>query len=533
MSASPTPAPASDLRTRSLSEAIWWAALPGSVLFCVLQVTEHVAKGAIGFDSHAYWLAARMPDSLYLLAPRLKDAYLYSPAFAELLAVGAGAVARVPGAVGRDRCGAPFLALEAPRMAQGSDDRPVFHDRADARERVHPVRDSPGAWAHRFPGAFAIFAITKLAPSIVFVWFVVRREWGKAAVAIGTTLAMSPFSAAIDPEAWLHWVRFLFTSTSDGSVGAPIRAILALVIVVFAARTDRAWLLAPAVLLACPVFGGWGPLAVLAALLASPGERWSGRGALPSRAQGEAPVTHSDLPQCDTSRARTDRSRRATGWRDDRSLDRIAQFRRLLRTAGPRRLRHGFPRLLGGTTDLQPLRRHAREPGRLPLLAGVSPGSRPFAGLSWAVFAWTWAVVEMLGLWWLTRPLAWRWRIPVLLLCFNEVQVGNVYTLMAIGLAVGFRFTSAWSVIPLTKVAPTLPLYAWLVARREWSRLASSCAWLMVIVALSVFVDPELWQAWLGTLSEHAGGRLDFYVRLAMSIALALLAARRKRDTGS
>ena len=118
----------------------------------------------------------------------------------------------------------------------------------------------------RFPGAFAIFAITKLAPSVVFVWFVVRREWGKAAVAIGTTLALVAISAAIDPEAWLHWVRFLFTSTSDGSVGAPIRAILALVIVVFAARTDRAWLLAPAVLLACPVFGGWGPLAVLAAI---------------------------------------------------------------------------------------------------------------------------------------------------------------------------------------------------------------------------------------------------------------------------
>ena len=151
---------------------------------------------------------------------------------------------------------------------------------------------------------------------------------------------------------------------------------------------------------------------------------------------------------------------------------------------------------------------------------------RPFAGLSWPVFAWTWAVVEMLGLWWLTRPLAWRWRIPVLLLCFNEVQVGNVYTLLAIGLVVGFRSTSAWSVIPLTKVAPTLPLVAWLVARREWSRLASSCAWLTVIVALSVMVDPQLWQAWLGTLSEHAGGRTDFYGRLAMSIALALLAAR-------
>jgi hypothetical protein len=36
--------------------------------------------------------------------------------------------------------------------------------------------------------------------------------------------------------------------------------------VVWAARRNQAWLLAPALILACPVLGGYGPLAVLAAI---------------------------------------------------------------------------------------------------------------------------------------------------------------------------------------------------------------------------------------------------------------------------
>ena len=42
--------------------------------------------------------------------------------------------------------------------------------------------------------------------------------------------------------------------------------MLALVLVVWAARRNQAWLLAPALILACPVLGGYGPLAVLAAI---------------------------------------------------------------------------------------------------------------------------------------------------------------------------------------------------------------------------------------------------------------------------
>ena len=87
---------------------------------------------------------------------------------------------------------------------------------------------SRSAWGpHR---ARSLLVLTKVAPGVVGVWFVVRRQWR-------ATL----------------W-------------GATLRLAAALGIVIWAARTGRAWLLAPALILACPVLGGYGPLAVLAAI---------------------------------------------------------------------------------------------------------------------------------------------------------------------------------------------------------------------------------------------------------------------------
>lgn len=208
-------------RTRSLTEALWWAALPGSILFCFLQVTEHVAKGAIGFDSHAYWLAARMPESWYLLAPRLKDAYLYSPAFAELL----WPLGQLPWPVFQGLWAAfgavlLFWLLKPLGWRKGLTLAPFFVTELMLGNVYILFAAALVVGLTRFPGAFAIFAITKLSPSVVFLWFVVRREWTKAAIAAGTTVAIVLVSAAINPQAWVDWVRFLLTSTGEGSVGA-------------------------------------------------------------------------------------------------------------------------------------------------------------------------------------------------------------------------------------------------------------------------------------------------------------------------
>ena len=83
-------------------------------------------------------------------------------------------------------------------------------------------------------------------------------------------------SVAISPGEWSAWIDFLRDSAGDSSgkvyltpvaITFPlvVRFPLALVLVVVAARTNRAWLLPVAMVLASPVVG-WGTFALLAAI---------------------------------------------------------------------------------------------------------------------------------------------------------------------------------------------------------------------------------------------------------------------------
>src|SRR5262245_56278888 len=55
------------------------------LLACVFALFTLLAPSRFyGFDSHAYWLAWQHSD-MYGLKPNQQDAYLYSPAFAQLI----------------------------------------------------------------------------------------------------------------------------------------------------------------------------------------------------------------------------------------------------------------------------------------------------------------------------------------------------------------------------------------------------------------------------------------------------------------
>jgi hypothetical protein len=124
----------------------------------------------------------------------------------------------------------------------------------------------------RAPGALALPALTKIAPCIVGVWFVVRGQWRAALWAAGVTALIVVLSVAIAPQQWLAWADFLAHSagqrgaTATATATATLRLAASLGIVIWAARTGRAWLLAPAMVLACPVLGGYSALTVLAAI---------------------------------------------------------------------------------------------------------------------------------------------------------------------------------------------------------------------------------------------------------------------------
>jgi hypothetical protein len=254
-------------RRETLIRAFWVALIPGAVLFLAMQTIVYARAGMIGADSHAYWKAVRFPQTWYTQPPAYRDAYLYSPAFAQALwplgqlpwhafqavwIAGQVAVLRwllAPLGWQRGLTLAPFFITE---ILLGN----VYMFFAAA------LVVSLG----RAPGALALSALTKIAPCVVGFWFVVRREWRAALWAAGVTLLIVAVSVAIAPSEWLAWAQFLSHSAGQRGGTATLRLAAALGIVIWAARTGRAWLLAPAMILACPVLGGYGPLAVLAAI---------------------------------------------------------------------------------------------------------------------------------------------------------------------------------------------------------------------------------------------------------------------------
>jgi hypothetical protein len=122
-------------------------------------------------------------------------------------------------------------------------------------------------------GAWALSLLTKVTPGIGLLWFAVRREWRALLEAALVTGAIVAVSVAFAPDQWADWFRLLASSTGSSTVpgSLPIPLVLRLpvaaVVIVFAARTDRRWLLPVGVLLAMPVIW-WGSFAMLAGVVA-------------------------------------------------------------------------------------------------------------------------------------------------------------------------------------------------------------------------------------------------------------------------
>ena len=258
----------SPTRLSTLSSAFWVALIPGSLLFMAMQSVLYARVNMIGADSHAYWSAARLPSTWYTSLPGYRDAFLYSPAFAQVLSplghlswpafqilwlIGQATVLAwllAPCGWTRGLTLAPFF---IPDLLLGN----VYLFFAGA------LVISLG----RFPGAAALPVLTKISPGAMMgLWFLVRKEWRALCWSLAATALIIGGSVALDPRAWARWAHFL--GQSAGSGGSPLiaRLLLAAAVTVVAARTSRAWLMAPALILASPVLGGWVAFAVLAAV---------------------------------------------------------------------------------------------------------------------------------------------------------------------------------------------------------------------------------------------------------------------------
>ena len=203
-----------------------------------------------GIDARAYW-------GIDLAHPYLRSGvgdlstYLYSPAFAQLLAPfsaipfwaffagwTAVSVALLAWLVRPWPWAVPMLIL------------PIGYELCVGN--VHLLLAAALVVGLRAPAVWAFPLLTKITPGVGALWFLARARWRAFAIAATTTVAIAAVSAVLSPSAWSDWISFLLASPGRTEL-LPERIVLAVVLVVVGARTDRRWLVPVACWLALPV----------------------------------------------------------------------------------------------------------------------------------------------------------------------------------------------------------------------------------------------------------------------------------------
>lgn len=209
-------------------------------------------------DLHAYW-ATHDAISYSGSNPFLIGAYLYAPAFAQLI----GPLTALPWPVFAATW--TLLSLAAYVWLVGRWAIPVLFSIAVGLELYLGQIDIFLAAAivigFRYPVAWAFPLLTKVAPGVGLVWFLVRKEWRNLAIAIAATVGIAALSAAFAPEAWRGWFDLLRRSiadrqTIDGAylyIPIALRLPASVLVIAWGARTNRAWTVPIGVLLAMPI----------------------------------------------------------------------------------------------------------------------------------------------------------------------------------------------------------------------------------------------------------------------------------------
>lgn len=231
-----------------------------------IAITFYVERGRFGTDAHAYWLTGQPGYTAYELLPTQPDAFLYSPAFAQLVRpltllpwpafitvwiIGeTAAFAWLLRPLGW-RWALPLLLWCSPEIVIGN---------------VLGFLGVALVLGFRRPWSWSAMALTKPVLALGAIWFLARREWRAFAWAVGATAMIAGLSFALDPDAWQQWITFLLESSTGGAGTLAVRSLVAVGVVVWAARSHRAWLLPVALLVATPVFAGSPSLTILAAI---------------------------------------------------------------------------------------------------------------------------------------------------------------------------------------------------------------------------------------------------------------------------
>ena len=246
--------------------------------FTFAGVASNLTIDYLGWDSRAYYDALRSPDPYAGAAVGLIGSYLYPPPFLQVLAPAGqlpwpafmfGWTALLAGA-------AVAMLRRVPRQYRTMLPLLVLLAGADIwAGNINLLLAYGAVVGLSVPAAWAGLALTKVTPGLGALWLAFRGRWLEFGVALVVMVAGAAASFVAAPQLWGDWLSVVFNEGAGGgyaaSVPVPlfIRMPLAVIVLWWAARTNRAWLVPCACLLALPViwFNGLSLLLGAAALL--------------------------------------------------------------------------------------------------------------------------------------------------------------------------------------------------------------------------------------------------------------------------
>ena len=180
------------------------------------------------------------------------NAYLYSPAFAQVFAV-IGLLPREVFIVGWTI----LLAAVAWWLARPWPASLLVLALPVSQEvmigNIHLLLAAAIVLGFRWSGTWAFPLLTKVTPGLGLLWFAIRREWRHLAIALAATVAISVVSWILAPRVWADWIALLRHDGGTQAQALVIRVVVATVIVAWGGLTDRRWTVPLAAMLALPV----------------------------------------------------------------------------------------------------------------------------------------------------------------------------------------------------------------------------------------------------------------------------------------
>lgn len=225
--------------------------------------------GGSPVDAHAFWAADS--SNLYVHGATLSaDGYYYSPAYELVVGWGRPLDFAVFTAIWRAVLLAAVVWLAGPLTLLVLVWPPLASEINAGN--IQALLALAIVLGFRWPGTWVFVVLTKVSPGVGLLWFAIRREWRRLAVAVGVIAVVVVATFAFWPDRWDAYVRMLVAGAAADSSVSPWylpfweRLPFALLIAVVGAIRGWRWSVVVAATVALPVFYAISPSLLIGTL---------------------------------------------------------------------------------------------------------------------------------------------------------------------------------------------------------------------------------------------------------------------------